>query len=66
MMSSVFESFADGDHQITAKELNHAFKKYGWNDTSETEIGALMKEYDLDGDNVLTFREFKQIILDPD
>jgi Ca2+-binding EF-hand superfamily protein len=66
MMNSVFESFADGDHEITAKELNHAFKKYGWNDTSDEEIAALMAEYDLDGNNVLTFKEFKQIILDPD
>uniref|UniRef100_A0A7S0LS14 EF-hand domain-containing protein n=1 Tax=Coccolithus braarudii TaxID=221442 RepID=A0A7S0LS14_9EUKA len=53
----------DGDGEITSKELMHIFTMLGINITKEI-VDYMMKSVDDNGDGVIDFEEFKQMMTD--
>jgi len=62
-LHEAFKKFdKDGDGEVTAEEVRAVLKKLGQN-LSDAELEAMITEVDLNGDGVISFQEFKQLMV---
>ena len=63
-MQSLFQKFdTNGDKKITKSSLRDAFTKLGHHMTT-VEIDEVMQEHKVDGEQIIHYDDFKNLILD--